>query len=135
MCGAACQYHTVPENTGIFFFFNCFSLTVPLLSSDMPMYQVKPICGGHIKTDLPTCMYKLPNIHAQQGNSCTSEPAFQVTVNRFHLDNGTFFFSNWFGCIWLTFFPLFVLFVTYRYFRSSHGVLALAVSSRASLLT
>ncbi|XP_070779481.1 aminoacyl tRNA synthase complex-interacting multifunctional protein 2 isoform X2 [Enoplosus armatus] len=31
----------------------------------MPMYQVKPICGGHIKTDLPTCMYKLPNIHAQ----------------------------------------------------------------------
>ncbi|KAL7378970.1 hypothetical protein ABVT39_021389 [Epinephelus coioides] len=43
----------------------------------MPMYQVKPICGGHIATDLPTCMYKLPNVHAQQGNSCTSEHALQ----------------------------------------------------------
>lgn len=46
----------------------------------MPMYQVKPICGGDIKTDLPTCMYKLPNVHAQkqlQGNSCTSEHALQ----------------------------------------------------------
>jgi len=43
----------------------------------MPMYQVKPISGGDIKIDLPTCMYKLPNIHAQQGNSCTSEHAFQ----------------------------------------------------------
>lgn len=43
----------------------------------MPMYQVKPICGGDIKIDLPTCMYKLPNVHAQQGNSCTSEHAFQ----------------------------------------------------------
>ncbi|XP_038555375.1 aminoacyl tRNA synthase complex-interacting multifunctional protein 2 isoform X1 [Micropterus salmoides] len=43
----------------------------------MPMYQVKPVCGGHIKTDLPTCMYKLPNIHAQQGNSCPSEHALQ----------------------------------------------------------
>ncbi|XP_042248590.1 aminoacyl tRNA synthase complex-interacting multifunctional protein 2 isoform X1 [Thunnus maccoyii] len=43
----------------------------------MPMYQVKPISGGDIKIDLPTCMYKVPNIHAQQGNSCTSEHAFQ----------------------------------------------------------
>uniref|UniRef100_A0A3Q0R9F6 Aminoacyl tRNA synthetase complex interacting multifunctional protein 2 n=1 Tax=Amphilophus citrinellus TaxID=61819 RepID=A0A3Q0R9F6_AMPCI len=43
----------------------------------MPMYQVKPICGGDIKVDLPTCMYKLPNIHAQQGNSCTPEHALQ----------------------------------------------------------
>ncbi|XP_018526968.1 aminoacyl tRNA synthase complex-interacting multifunctional protein 2 isoform X1 [Lates calcarifer] len=43
----------------------------------MSMYQVKPICGGDIKIDLPTCMYKLPNIHAQQGNSCTSEHALQ----------------------------------------------------------
>ncbi|KAG9334930.1 hypothetical protein JZ751_006327 [Albula glossodonta] len=30
----------------------------------MPMYQVKPICGGDIKIDMPTCMYKLPNVHA-----------------------------------------------------------------------
>uniref|UniRef100_A0A3P9HDL2 Aminoacyl tRNA synthetase complex interacting multifunctional protein 2 n=1 Tax=Oryzias latipes TaxID=8090 RepID=A0A3P9HDL2_ORYLA len=44
----------------------------------MPMYQVKPICGGDIKVDLPTCMYKLPNFHAQQqGNSCNSEHALQ----------------------------------------------------------
>ncbi|KAM4530144.1 aminoacyl tRNA synthase complex-interacting multifunctional protein 2 isoform 1-T1 [Odontesthes bonariensis] len=43
----------------------------------MPMYQVKPIFGGEIKIDLPTCMYKLPNVHAQQGNSCTSEHAMQ----------------------------------------------------------
>ncbi|XP_026179830.1 aminoacyl tRNA synthase complex-interacting multifunctional protein 2 isoform X1 [Mastacembelus armatus] len=43
----------------------------------MPMYQVKPICGDDIKIDLPTCMYKLPNIHAQQGNSCTPEHALQ----------------------------------------------------------
>ncbi|KAM7386777.1 hypothetical protein PAMA_009412 [Pampus argenteus] len=43
----------------------------------MPMYQVKPICAGDIKVDLPSCMYKLPNVHAQQGNSCTSEHAFQ----------------------------------------------------------
>jgi len=35
------------------------------------MYQVKPICGGEIKIDLPTCMYKLPNLHADaQGSSC-----------------------------------------------------------------
>ncbi|XP_053194061.1 aminoacyl tRNA synthase complex-interacting multifunctional protein 2 [Scomber japonicus] len=47
------------------------------MSSAMPMYQVKPISGGDIKIDLPTCMYKLPNIHAQQGNSCTPEHAFQ----------------------------------------------------------
>ncbi|RVE69449.1 hypothetical protein OJAV_G00077920 [Oryzias javanicus] len=43
----------------------------------MPMYQVKPVCGVDIKVDLPTCMYKLPNVHAQQGNSCSSEHALQ----------------------------------------------------------
>lgn len=43
----------------------------------MPMYQVKPISGGPITTDLPTCMYKVPNIHAQQGNSSTPEHALQ----------------------------------------------------------
>ncbi|XP_036408907.1 aminoacyl tRNA synthase complex-interacting multifunctional protein 2 isoform X1 [Megalops cyprinoides] len=40
----------------------------------MPMYQVKPI-SGDIKIDLPTCMYKLPNIHAQ--NSGCGEHAHQ----------------------------------------------------------
>ncbi|KAJ0058008.1 hypothetical protein NL108_007204, partial [Boleophthalmus pectinirostris] len=39
----------------------------------MPMYQVKPVCGGHIEVDLPTCMYKLPNIHTQDGNSSNGE--------------------------------------------------------------
>ncbi|XP_061741070.1 aminoacyl tRNA synthase complex-interacting multifunctional protein 2 [Nerophis ophidion] len=41
------------------------------------MYQVKPICGGDAKVDLPTCMYTLPNVHAQPGNSCTHEHALQ----------------------------------------------------------
>ncbi|TRY91895.1 hypothetical protein DNTS_013062 [Danionella cerebrum] len=31
----------------------------------MSMYQVKPVCSGEMLIDLPTCMYKLPNIHAQ----------------------------------------------------------------------
>ncbi|XP_072549569.1 aminoacyl tRNA synthase complex-interacting multifunctional protein 2 isoform X1 [Salminus brasiliensis] len=35
----------------------------------MPMYQVKPVCGCDTKVDLPTCMYTLPNVHAQ-GSSC-----------------------------------------------------------------
>ncbi|XP_028268889.1 aminoacyl tRNA synthase complex-interacting multifunctional protein 2 [Parambassis ranga] len=43
----------------------------------MSMYQVKPVCGGDVKLDLPACMYKLPNVHAQQGNSCTAEHALQ----------------------------------------------------------
>lgn len=43
----------------------------------MPMYQVKPIGGPHIKPDLPTCMYKLPNLHAQQGSGCAAEHALQ----------------------------------------------------------
>lgn len=43
----------------------------------MPMYQVKPTSRGDIKIDLPTCMYKLPNIHAQPGSSC-AEQALQV---------------------------------------------------------
>lgn len=33
------------------------------------MYQVKPISGNDMMVDLPTCMYKLTNIHAQ-GSSC-----------------------------------------------------------------
>ncbi|XP_026063242.1 aminoacyl tRNA synthase complex-interacting multifunctional protein 2 isoform X1 [Carassius auratus] len=34
----------------------------------MPMYKVKPVSPGDIKIDLPTCMYKLPNVHAQRMN-------------------------------------------------------------------
>uniref|UniRef100_A0A8C6TKR5 Aminoacyl tRNA synthetase complex interacting multifunctional protein 2 n=1 Tax=Neogobius melanostomus TaxID=47308 RepID=A0A8C6TKR5_9GOBI len=43
----------------------------------MPMYQVKPVCGGHMEVDLPTCMYNLPNVHGQHGNSCGSDHALQ----------------------------------------------------------
>ena len=53
------------------------------------MYQVKPIVDGHIKIDLPTCMYGY-QIQAQHGNSCTAEHALQVTVNRFNLERDTF---------------------------------------------
>uniref|UniRef100_A0A4W5NKB0 Aminoacyl tRNA synthase complex-interacting multifunctional protein 2 n=1 Tax=Hucho hucho TaxID=62062 RepID=A0A4W5NKB0_9TELE len=42
----------------------------------MAMYQVKPVFGDNIKIELPTCMYKLPNIHAQR--SGCSEHALQV---------------------------------------------------------
>ncbi|XP_013889894.1 CXXC-type zinc finger protein 1 [Austrofundulus limnaeus] len=52
------------------------------MSSTMPMYQLKPVCGGDVQIDLPTCMYKLPNVHAQQGSSCIasscSEHALQI---------------------------------------------------------
>ncbi|XP_077589864.1 aminoacyl tRNA synthase complex-interacting multifunctional protein 2 isoform X1 [Stigmatopora nigra] len=41
------------------------------------MYQVKPVCGGDFTVDLPDCMYKLANIHARSGNSCTHEHALQ----------------------------------------------------------
>lgn len=43
----------------------------------MPMYKLKPVCGSPAKADIPTCMYKLPNFHTQQGSSCTSEHALQ----------------------------------------------------------
>lgn len=43
----------------------------------MPMYQVKPVSGCDVKIDLPTCMYKVPNYHAQHGNSCSPEHALQ----------------------------------------------------------
>ncbi|KAL0993126.1 hypothetical protein UPYG_G00103580 [Umbra pygmaea] len=35
----------------------------------MSMYQVKPIVGGDIKIELPTCMYKLPNVHVPESAS------------------------------------------------------------------
>ncbi|KAM6156298.1 aminoacyl tRNA synthase complex-interacting multifunctional protein 2 isoform 3-T3 [Rhynchocyon petersi] len=42
----------------------------------MPMYQVKPYHGGGapLRVELPTCMYRLPNIHAQ-----SSGPALDVS--------------------------------------------------------
>uniref|UniRef100_A0A672S8L4 Aminoacyl tRNA synthase complex-interacting multifunctional protein 2-like n=1 Tax=Sinocyclocheilus grahami TaxID=75366 RepID=A0A672S8L4_SINGR len=46
----------------------------------MPMYKVKPVSPGDIKIDLPTCMYKLPNTHAQ-GMNC-GEHALQALEER-----------------------------------------------------
>ncbi|KAK6312217.1 hypothetical protein J4Q44_G00178810 [Coregonus suidteri] len=43
----------------------------------MPMYQVKPVFGVDVKINLPTCMYKLQNIHAQGSASGCSEHALQ----------------------------------------------------------
>nr|4DPG_I Chain I, Aminoacyl tRNA synthase complex-interacting multifunctional protein 2 [Homo sapiens]4DPG_J Chain J, Aminoacyl tRNA synthase complex-interacting multifunctional protein 2 [Homo sapiens]4DPG_K Chain K, Aminoacyl tRNA synthase complex-interacting multifunctional protein 2 [Homo sapiens]4DPG_L Chain L, Aminoacyl tRNA synthase complex-interacting multifunctional protein 2 [Homo sapiens] len=33
----------------------------------MPMYQVKPYHGGGapLRVELPTCMYRLPNVHGR----------------------------------------------------------------------
>ncbi|XP_038125119.1 aminoacyl tRNA synthase complex-interacting multifunctional protein 2 isoform X2 [Cyprinodon tularosa] len=42
----------------------------------MSMYQVKTLCP-EIKIDLPTCVYKLPNIHTRLENSCSPDHAFQ----------------------------------------------------------
>ncbi|XP_010770126.1 aminoacyl tRNA synthase complex-interacting multifunctional protein 2 [Notothenia coriiceps] len=52
----------------------------------MSMYQVKPVCGSLLKTDLPTCMYTLPNIHGQQGNSCTSDLCSQHALQNGEVD-------------------------------------------------
>ncbi|XP_033886607.3 aminoacyl tRNA synthase complex-interacting multifunctional protein 2 [Acipenser ruthenus] len=35
----------------------------------MSMYKIKPISGGEIQIDLPTCMYKLPDIHCHRSGS------------------------------------------------------------------
>ncbi|KAJ8384037.1 hypothetical protein AAFF_G00212810 [Aldrovandia affinis] len=35
----------------------------------MPMYQVKPTSGADVKIEIPTCMYKLPNVHTPRGSS------------------------------------------------------------------
>lgn len=78
---AAANPNRCPWSHRLFFFIDLlFFKHLRRQSADMPMYQVKPVCGGHIAIDVPTCMYKLSNIHAaQQGNSCTSAHAFQVT--------------------------------------------------------
>ncbi|XP_040046670.1 aminoacyl tRNA synthase complex-interacting multifunctional protein 2 isoform X1 [Gasterosteus aculeatus] len=46
----------------------------------MPMYQVKPVSGSHVKTDLPTCMYAVPNVHALQNGEV--EPAVKALEAR-----------------------------------------------------
>lgn len=42
----------------------------------MPMYKVKPVSPADIKIDVPSCMYKSPNVHAH-GMNC-GEHALQV---------------------------------------------------------
>lgn len=34
----------------------------------MPMYQVKPYHGSSLRVELPTCMYRLPNVHRRTGS-------------------------------------------------------------------
>ncbi|KAG5279994.1 hypothetical protein AALO_G00083770 [Alosa alosa] len=46
----------------------------------MSMYQVKPITGSDINVDLPTCMYKLPNLHAQPGSGSCIDNVLQLST-------------------------------------------------------
>ncbi|XP_013889542.1 aminoacyl tRNA synthase complex-interacting multifunctional protein 2 [Austrofundulus limnaeus] len=56
------------------------------MSSTMPMYQLKPVCGGDVQIDLPTCMYKLPKVHAQQGSSCIASSCSEHALQNGELD-------------------------------------------------
>lgn len=78
---AASQRHTSSEGFSVLCF-KCLSLALVRVCSAMSMYQVKPV-SPDIKIDLPTCMYKLPNIHMRQENSCSSDHALQVTAHWF----------------------------------------------------
>ncbi|XP_031194510.1 aminoacyl tRNA synthase complex-interacting multifunctional protein 2 isoform X1 [Mastomys coucha] len=58
----------------------------------MPMYQVKPYHGGSapLRVELPTCMYRLPNVHSKTTSPATgaghvqetSEPSLQALESR-----------------------------------------------------
>lgn len=45
-------------------------------SDEMFMYQIKPVTESGVHIDLPTCMYTLPNVHAQR----ESQHELQVTT-------------------------------------------------------
>lgn len=79
---AACRRHTSSEGFSVLCF-KCLSLAQVRVCSAMSMYQVKPV-SPDIKIDLPTCMYKLPNIHTRQENSCSSDHVLQVTAYWFN---------------------------------------------------
>ncbi|XP_069839930.1 aminoacyl tRNA synthase complex-interacting multifunctional protein 2 [Dendropsophus ebraccatus] len=46
----------------------------------MPMYKVQPYNSGDITVDLPSCMYRLPNVHHEQEG--TTDPAIQALESR-----------------------------------------------------
>ncbi|KAI5764011.1 AIMP2 [Gulo gulo luscus] len=58
----------------------------------MPMYQVKPYHGGSasLRVELPTCMYRLPNVHGRTGSPAPdaghvqeeSDPSLQALESR-----------------------------------------------------
>ncbi|CAH2307135.1 aminoacyl tRNA synthase complex-interacting multifunctional 2 [Pelobates cultripes] len=51
----------------------------------MPMYKVQPFGGGEVQIDLPTCMYRVPNVHqapSQHQDGQESDPALQVLESR-----------------------------------------------------
>ncbi|XP_021788984.1 aminoacyl tRNA synthase complex-interacting multifunctional protein 2 isoform X3 [Papio anubis] len=60
--------------------------------SAMPMYQVKPYHGGGapLRVELPTCMYRLPNVHCRSGGPALgaghvqeeSNPSLQALESR-----------------------------------------------------
>ncbi|KAM8960494.1 aminoacyl tRNA synthase complex-interacting multifunctional protein 2 [Pelodytes ibericus] len=50
----------------------------------MPMYKAQPF-GGDIKVDLPTCMYRMPNLHqgtSDQQDEQDSDPALHALESR-----------------------------------------------------
>ncbi|NP_001004804.1 aminoacyl tRNA synthase complex-interacting multifunctional protein 2 [Xenopus tropicalis] len=50
----------------------------------MPMYRMQPYCGGEIQVDLPTCMYRLPNVHQAVSENLeqAADPAIQALESR-----------------------------------------------------
>uniref|UniRef100_A0A8C5PT32 Aminoacyl tRNA synthase complex-interacting multifunctional protein 2 n=1 Tax=Leptobrachium leishanense TaxID=445787 RepID=A0A8C5PT32_9ANUR len=51
----------------------------------MPMYKVQPYGCGDIQVDLPTCMYRVPNLHQDtpdQRDEQESDPALQILESR-----------------------------------------------------
>ncbi|KAM4697370.1 aminoacyl tRNA synthase complex-interacting multifunctional protein 2 [Rhinophrynus dorsalis] len=50
----------------------------------MPMYKLQPFGSGEIQVDLPTCMYRLPNVHQSTAgrNEQEADPAIQVLESR-----------------------------------------------------
>lgn len=54
------------------------------LAPTMPMYQVKPYHGGgtSLRVELPTCMYRLPNVHGK--SSSPAQNAVHVQVGARH---------------------------------------------------
>ena len=60
---------------------SCLSpATFPPLGSTMPMYQVKPYHegSGSLRVELPTCMYRLPNVHGRIGSPAPAASHVQV---------------------------------------------------------